>query len=235
MKVRHKILSLAGFVLLAGSASAEILFTDSVEKPTVTGLSVSDIPTGWLQSARGFGSTNRGFANKDSLDFTTPFGNQALEAHFATNAGWTTASGTIGNLVEGVTYTLTLNVAANTGDAVDFNVALLAFDAAQVIRDDVRFGTMEGNNATLLGPLIFSGEANTDDMSQTVTIHYTATADVAGKDLAIRVRARESLPVYFDNFKLSQGVVSKPSTNDVIPEPSTNALLGLGGFTVIFR
>jgi hypothetical protein len=226
MTATHKMISLTGFAMLTGSASAVVLFTDSVESPTVTGLSASDIPSGWMQSAQGYSAEKRGLANEDTLDFTTPFGNQALESHFATNAGWTTASGTIGSLVEGVTYTLTLNVAANTGDAVDFNVALLAFDAAQVIRDDVRSGTMEGNNAILLGPLIFSGEANTDDMSQTVTINYTATAGVAGKDLAIRVRNHESLPVYFDNFKL---------THDVVSAPTINALLGLGGLTLILR
>jgi hypothetical protein len=251
MTAKDTMVCLAGFALLIGSASAEVLFSDSVESPTVTGLSASDIPSAWLQSAQGYGATNRVLANEDTLDFTTPFGNQALETHFNSNAGWTTASGAIGSLVEGVTYTLTLNVAANTGDTVNFTVALLAFDPAQVIRDDVRGGMMESNNAVLLGPLIYSGQANTDDMSQTVTINYTASADVAGKDLAIRVRskgardrAKPPLPVYFDNFKLSSGVVPESTTNVVIPKPITkgavqesnsNALIGIGGLTLILR
>ena len=210
---------------MISTSSAVVIFTDSVESPTVTGLSASAIPTNWLQSNQGFGSGNQGLANEDTLAFTTLYGDQALEAHFAQNSGWTTKSGAITSvdgMIEGAIYTLTLNVAAPTSVSTNYGVILLSFNAAQVVRDDVR-GNMDANSATILGSK-FSGTANTDNMSQQVTIVYTATAADAGRDLAIRVRADQTNPVYFDNFQVDQ----------YIPEPSS-ALLSCFGTLLVMR
>lgn len=207
------------------TAPAAILFTDSVESPTVTGLNSSAIPPNWLESAQGFGSGDQGLANEDTLNFTTPYGDQALEAHFAQNAGWTTAEGVIGSLVTGVTYTLTLNVAAPTSQSNNFGVALLRFDAGQTTRNDVRGSNYDSNNATLLS--LNTGTATTDDMSQQIVMNYTAVAADAGKDLAIRLRSNSSSPLYFDNFLVTD--------DTIIPEPSVALLGGLGVLLLLRR
>jgi hypothetical protein len=140
-------------------------------------------------------------------DVNTPYGNQAAWTNDQTGIGGLLSDALlIGNLQEG-TYTLTFNASSRVG-------------SANYIGNLMAGGTVIGSTATTV--------VNNTDMSHFSTplvVVVGAGHANLGQDIQIRFSATDIQP-HFDNVNLDFVAV---------PEPSTTALLGLGGLALILR
>ena len=126
-------MAMAGLLLMSHAGLAQVIYSESFETPVVSGFDDNTVPdTGWVGSAQGFGSSNRGLFNEivawpDTPKFTTPYGDQGYMLNY-TNSGLTTAQNAIsGTLTQDVTYTVTFNAAVQVGTAsASYRVELVA-------------------------------------------------------------------------------------------------------------
>jgi hypothetical protein len=156
--------------LLSGSARADEafeIFHDSFETPVVTGRPETNLP-GWKRTLRNsvVSDTRAGLWNEDSGTMTTPAGDQAA---WIWNDRQITTTNIAEKLTVGVTYTLTFNVAAESGlGGIHYLVELLA--GTNVV------GSASG------GPL-----TSANFMSATVTVAAGLGHPGLGQTLAIRI------------------------------------------------
>jgi hypothetical protein len=236
-KLNKTTLALAVAMGGIGTANASVLFTDDFENPphpTVSGVTKT-VPTGWVGSNFGFNSNRRGLANEDATTtnggtpatFTTA-GSQAAATWFFNNAGLTTIEGAIGALAVDVEYTVTFNAGVMTNRTAGgtCHVDLMVFDMFDALDFDTYRDRPNAVASTILASV--QGLATSFTTSDTDSFTFTALAGDAsiGKDLAIRIHSWDSGgEVLIDNMLLT----------DNIPEPTTTALLGLGGLALILR
>jgi hypothetical protein len=114
--------------LFAVSAGAVELFNEDFESPDVTGYQEGTAPAAWVQATAGFGGSRHGLLDQDSGSFVSPDtnNNQQVYAFRYTNSGLTTKPDRIGPLVDGITYTVSLDVVMD-GSARPYTVQLIAF------------------------------------------------------------------------------------------------------------
>jgi hypothetical protein len=140
-------------------------------------------------------------------DINTPYGNQVAWTNDSTGTGGPLSDAfLIGNLQVG-TYTLTFNVSARVGSATYIGALLAGGD--------------------VIGQTVATAVNNTDmsHFSTPIVVNVTAVHANLGQDIQIRLSATDIQP-QFDNVNLDFVAV---------PEPSTTALLGLGGLALILR
>lgn len=217
--------TLAAIAIMAmvSSAGAAIIFSSDFEghgNTDTNALSTYDkhppVPTGWVAANQGYGS---GSAGLNLIDTNTVY------SFRYTNSGLTTNAGVIGALTAGATYTVTFKVAADDSQPdgnleLPYTVRLVTFNGAA--RNDVR------NNTGATGILASAtGNAPGDGSFATVTFSYTAdgTESTLGHDVAIRIFGATTTANIDD---VSVDV-------EIIPEPATLALMGLGGLLMLRR
>ena len=172
--------ALSAIALVAGSADAAVIFTESFENPSVTGFTNTN-PTGWTENG---GSTSGGI-NEDSVaELDTPFGAQAL---WTNGNDFTTQSSILSDtLTDGLTYTLTVHLGKRSGlSGGTYTIDLLA-------------GT------TVLDTDTAEVSSTSTDFSQVSTIVFTPDASHAallGQTLAIRLDG--TTQTHFDNVQLT--------------------------------
>lgn len=188
---RFLIFAIAGMSMLAfGTVSAgrigeHVIFSEGFESPVVSGYAQKKAPSiGWVKANQGYGSDRQGLINKDSGGFTADDGNNQAYAFRYTNSGMTTAEGYIGPLTLGITYTVSFDVAFDSGGASPYRVQLIAF-GAEAARNDCR-STPSGSRALVT----VTGNATTSHIGTKVSFDFTpdAVADALdlGKDLGVR-------------------------------------------------
>ena len=215
----------AAALLTATGAQAAVVFSSDMEGHGNTDdntLSSYDkhnpLPTGWIDAKAGFGNDRAGL---------NLVGTNTVYSFRYTNSGLTTVDGVIGDLTAGETYTISFDVSLDNGDASPFTVGLVTFadgaDRTSIngsISDDTSAvlastsGSWTGSEWTAGGGAIVSGS--------TITFSYTAdgTEGSLGDDLAIRLDGA-STSANIDNVVV-----------DVVPEPGSLALLGLGAVLI---
>lgn len=223
MKMNQKIkttMSLAASLALASSANAATMITvlnASFEDTAANdGSAVSDTVVSWTGTGS-FGTQDFNTSvNTSNLPVATD-GEQHAYTN-GTNNGLGTLSQVTGHtIVAGETYTLTVDVGQ-----------VHAFSGSEariwLFGNTGGVGTNFAENAGIV--------ANNQGgylVNQTVT--FTAGAGEAGQSLGIAISGGTNTTqgvrqVLFDNVRLEF---------DVVPEPSSAALLGLGGLALIFR
>jgi hypothetical protein len=199
-----------GFAGVAQAAPIEI-FYDSFENPSILPNKTLDNPNppGWFDVGH---PNTSGVAHETNGDFTTPFGDQVLKAWQGQQTG---AQKNLGiNLEADMEYVLTFNVAKRDNQTNgDYRAELWA-------------------GATLLDTV--EGLVTTNDMSEAVSHSFDTSAGTLGEPLQLRmidpsdgqlVNNWRAGP-YFDNVRM---------TMELIPEPASMALLGLGGLMIASR
>ena len=206
------------------------IFSESFESPVVSGYAANTVPdTGWVGATQGHRANWRGLYNEgDGSVFTTAFGEQAYLLDY-TNSGLTTDEATITDvLTAGVTYTLKFNVAVREGESGSYRVELVAFDLGDddAARTECRRNLRPG---TILA--FATGDVTTSDMWANGGIVFTPDSSdpSLGKQLGIRL-IKSGGDMLYDNIKLTDN-----SLADVIPEPATLSLLGLGALLALRR
>ena len=202
---------------LAGSASAlPIDITGQVDNPsfesgTTAGAS---IPTDWSRSGSGVSGLRTGVAGITPTDLTR---------QVWVNKGATLYQETDETIVDGTEYTFT----------IDFNPDQLNFGSGgndvetvfvRLYGSSAGFGTAF-NETQKLGPTGTVTSVVNGQQWDTVTVSFTATGAEAGQKLGIAfgVTGPTGIQSEFDNVQLSA---------NPIPEPSSLALLGLGGLLI---
>ena len=229
------------------TANAAIVFTDDFETPDVdasqsTGNTSGAIDTAkWVKASDGFGSNRQGTVDESAGAFTDPDGEQAYAFRY-TNSGITTQDGMIGAYgtglwVTGAVITVTFDVVLDGhNDGLAFTAALGTFTAGDTVaRNDANGGLggflTDGANSTLAsfsGNAIAVGEPGAADYQQysfTYAIDDLIEAGTAtvGEDIVLRFWGATNTAI-IDNVTVT-----------AIPEPSTTALIGLGGLALILR
>ncbi|MFT6792270.1 MAG: hypothetical protein ACJAR1_000249 [Rubritalea sp.] len=233
MNTLNKITKLAlGLTLIAGSANAAIVFTDDFESPDVTAIQSDGNTSGaittsqWVKATNGFGSNRQGTVDESHGDFTDPVGEQAYAFRY-TNSGITTTLGSIGTLMVNTTYTISFDIVTdghNTGTA--YTAGLVTFDGAGT-RTSIN-GSVANSTASVLKTI---GGNSTGTSYIPVSFSWTTGDAIAsgtatlGHDVALRFVGATSTAI-IDNVLID--VTS-------VPEPSSTALLGLGGLAFILR
>jgi hypothetical protein len=236
------ILPLAALALTAASANAATIFSDSFESPLGTGGRVSTttagadgLLTGWsrldtddLNGDSAVGAADRvgsylagdGGDGLGNDEFTTPFGLQAAWVWGGNGGQALVTTGISETVTAGTTYTLTFNYGGDRSTTANYEVYLLG-------------GT------EILGSAInsFSGSQT---LTLTDSIVFTATAGHAalGETLRIRLDAGPGgigVPGGMSDFRNDIVYDNVVLTAVAVPEPTTTALLGLGGLALILR
>lgn len=201
----------AGLGYVAQAAPIQVSY-DSFEDPDISADadgSTDDNATGWFEVGH---PNTSGVIHENSGKFTTPYGSQALRAWQGQQTG---AQKTLGeNLEADMEYVLSFNVSARDNRSTgDYRAELWA-------------------GSTLLD--LVEGTVTTNDMSHSVTHTFDTSAGTVGDALLLRLIDPSSGQVtnawqdgpYFDNVLL---------TKELVPEPSSLALLGLGGLLIVRR
>jgi len=219
-------IGLVVFVSSLSLGSAQVVFSESFENPTVDGFDDNTVPTAdWVGASRGFGASNRGLYNEivawpDTPYFSTPFGEQAYMLNYS-NSGLTTSQGAIpGVLTQDVTYTISFNAAVEVGAASgSYVVEFVAFDPAD--DNDAREEARSGRPGMVLATA--SGTVTTNDMSEQYSLEFTPSAGDAslGKEMGIRL-IKGSGSVLYDNVRFIVG-------HDLAPSPADGVTVAGGG------
>ena len=220
-------LSAGALLFAATSTQAALVFSEDFEgygntddNTVATYDKQPPLPTNWTRASNGFGS--------DKIGLNLVGTNTVLSTRY-TNSGLTTNDGVIGTLTAGETYTISFDVSLD-GTADPFLVGLVTF-ADGAARNSVNGSIADGTSAVLAstsgswsgtewtagGGAIVSGS--------TITFTYTAdgTEGSLGDDLAVRIDGA-STSANIDNVSV-----------DVVPEPGSLALMGLGGLMMLKR
>ncbi|MBT8037287.1 MAG: PEP-CTERM sorting domain-containing protein [Verrucomicrobiae bacterium] len=254
MKTLNKsTLAIAVAVASLASANAAVVFTDDFESPdldaggpltySLTGTSATSrtASSDWVRSTAGYGASSNGLIDAAYEGFTAPGGNQAYGFRYS-NSGVTTSFGTIGALTAGTIITVSFDVFddGTNGGSTPLSAALATFDGAGTRNDTDGGGGLLQNTSSYLGAV--SGSAPASGFS-TWQIIYTVGDDVLDADGAGAGTATTfDTGVLGDDIALRfQGATNSASIDNVsidisvVPEPSTTALLGLGGLALILR
>lgn len=195
---------------------ADIIYSTSFESPVVGGSKVKTIPDGWLKDTAGFGADRCGLSNTSAATFTTTFGSQAAVVWYS-QSSLTTADSTFREVsAEGVTYTVTFNVAKASDLSGVYKIDLIVLDPGET-RTDNGSGTVLASS---------SGTASASDMSETYRIEHTVTAGEALKLLAIQIEGAGAMA---DNIIFSHngvGDVSPPIVMSYFPNSSERGTVG---------
>lgn len=201
----------AAGVTHVATADAAVIFSESFESPSpATTGNPLDTPAGWTFPVNGRPDLTGLYSA------TTPYGAQVFQG-YAGGGGWdmnTTASILNHTIASGEQYTLTFNYGSRRSDrAGNFTAELVSIDG--------------GNNITVLASDSRSWLAGHgySVASETFSLSHTAASN-DGERLAIRIRHQTAATAYasFDNLEL-----------DVVPEPSTALLCGLGTLLLLRR
>lgn len=202
-----------GFVRLAHSAPI-VLSYDSFEDPNILPATSVDEPepTGWFDSGHPNTAGIIHETHNGGTFFSTPYGEQALKV-------WQ------GNQ-EGAKKNLTAVLEADSSYSISFNATP---------RDGRQVGDYRAElwvNGVLLDSV--EGKVSANDMSESVLHTFDTSGGVIGGAMQLRLVDPASGQVtsawqdgpYYDNVQL---------VKDVIPEPASLGLLGLGGLMLFKR
>lgn len=227
MKMTLTTLTTAALLTAGTTTQAAVIFSDDFESPDVTAgqsdgnTSGAIDSTKWQRNTQGFGSNRQGTVDESHGDFTDPVGEQAYAFRY-TNSGITTKDGLIGALTSGETYTVSFDVVLDGHNSTTpYSAALVTFNGG--LRDRMNGGGIAQNTTAVLATA--TGNSTGDGLYTTVTFSYTAdgTEATLGQDVALRFAGATSSAI-IDNVSI-----------DVVPEPGSLALLGLGGLLIGVR
>ena len=220
---------------LLSASQATIVFSDDFESPvTSTTYNVANtsqtIDTAkWVRSTSGFKANQNGLVSELNTGdaITVDGGNQAWAGRYTSNTGVTTAFGTIGSLTTGDTITVSFDAAidgSNSGTNISAYLVLFDGGARNATESDLKntFANLDQNTGQTA-----TSTWTTYNLSYVVgdaTAGGAYDANMLGKDIAVRFTNR--------NGALIDNVVVDITS---VPEPSTTALLGLGGLALILR
>jgi hypothetical protein len=244
-KLNTTTLAIACAVGSIASANAAMIFSESFESttaPDAGGASVTGSGmtfTNWVTANTGFGGAFNSIAvTTEGVDFNTS--GQAINADgtqfyvpgtYSGDSGLTTKQGAIATIAAGTDYTFSfaaamLNLSSNSPGDYDFQIWALDGLADSGRRDSRSEEASLAASGTLLHR-VFGSVTSNDFTNINNIFSYTLTAvdaaDYIGQDLAIRIDGVGNEGV-IDNVQVT-----------AVPEPSTTALLGLGGLALILR
>lgn len=223
-KVMITVAAIAVLVLMASSAIAEVIFTESFETPDLTNENTRT-PGKWIlvgynnDGNRWPGWTAGGFkyvgiedTSVSSGVFINAFGDQVAYIFDnlpggSTDANLTTKSDSLNAaLASNMTYTLTFNMASGNSSSINYHVQLLAIN---------------GNTATILA--LAEGPIASNDLAANVGSIVFATGDNhanMGERIAIRLRKGNGYytsNIYYDNISLSADPIGfSPEEGEIV-------------------
>jgi len=217
-KLTMPLAAIAGLALTAGSAHAATILNPSFEVDDVAnGAFTNGLATGWDTAGNVTGTQD---FNTESPTATN--GEQHGVVSFQTFGGSDTSLSQLTPYIitAGETYTLTVDV----GQVSDFTGSEATIS---LYGSTLGLGTALSNtNGTALQAGIGPG-SGAYLVDQTITYTALASGDpFAGQQLGILFLNSAGTQTLFDNVRLD--IVA-------VPEPSSAALLGLGGLSLIFR
>ena len=204
---------LAGLCAAVGTANAAIVYTDSFESPDISGESGNPLPTGWVERLDISGTAR----TAQTSAFPTPFGDQVLGMFGGGSAVYeviTTASILNETILSGFSYSATVHIGKRTDRNPKVGVIRLA-------------AVDGGGSVTVIDST--TGTPALTDFSETLDVSYVADGTYAGQRLAIILgeiagTSGGTRHIGFDNLSV-----------DVVPEPGSLALMGLGGLCMLRR
>ena len=213
-KIKRGLTAIAGLALTAGSVNAATIANFSFEDDVVADGAFSDgVASGWVISGGTVGTQ----------DFSAAQGAPAAtdgEQHGTISFSGSMSQLTSFTIADGETYTLTVDV----GQVHNFSDSV---GTISLYGSTLGLGTALSNtNGTALQADIAPG-AGAYLLNQTVTYTALASGDpFAGQQLGIVFTNSAGTQTLYDNVRLD--IVP-------VPEPSSAALLGLGGLALILR
>ena len=236
------ILPLAALALTAASANAATIFSDSFESPLGTGGRVSTttagadgLLTGWsrldtddLNGDSAVGSADRvgsylagdGGDGLGNDEFTTPFGLQAAWVWGGNGGQALVTTGISETVTAGTTYTLTFNYGGDRSTTANYEVYLLG--GTEILGSAIN--SFSGSQTlTLTDSIVFTATAGHAALGETLRIRLDAGPGGIGVTDGTSDYRND---IVYDNVVL---------TAVAVPEPTTTALLGLGGLALILR
>ncbi|YCM45252.1 PEP-CTERM sorting domain-containing protein [Verrucomicrobiaceae bacterium 227] len=223
--------AIAGLSLTANSAHASIIIFDGI-----TGANNTELPTtlGSNLTSDVAGATVINGATPDiDLEWAGSNGGWDLYAGGTYWAALETATGRIGQLEYPTTQTpMTITFAVADGQALQLNSVDIgmATDKTDTYYFDITISEVGGGEVFNFLTAAMDGDGSSGVETLTVDFNFTGTP---GTDYVLAFNDVDSLGN--DTISNNGGAIDNLSFNQVIPEPSSSALLGLGGLALLFR
>ena len=208
MKTTMSLAAAMGTLALATSANAAVIFTEDFEGSTATTAGTFTTASGW-----------------ESTDFTS------AGQHNELNAGnWGNhLSGQIGDAFGVVLFaagTMTADLGINFADNTDYTFSFDHFRRSDLAGGDVtaQIQTVGGTVLATADFAAITGTTASDIANRIVPTYSTSGGAEVGQEIRLVFIPTSGNQVGIDNISL-----------DAVPEPTTTALLGLGGLALILR